>query len=558
MLKIPYVPAAYPNETFGSLLTRLLLHNGKGLWRSLLEESGYGRRTVSSFYAIPVKDKRLDFLLESLGYSYQEMLYQLTVLPFWLSFNNAIARKLQIQLNRVDGSNTQLYSVGRRYALAGARFCPACLIDDVQTWGEPYLHRQHQLPVALVCAKHGEGLRLTCRACGITVLPFNRALLRPLSLRCQCSQDLSATTGARSARWQNFQRLSQFAESALFCTDAPWTVQQVRTVLQLKMNVKQRDFRREALKLFESAYGPIQSSKSSSTLSLQLLDFEEVPLRLRMKFEEFHAPEFCALLSATGLTFEEFNFASTMVNATPELSTRVILRSFTIEQARSEFERLSLEYHERAAREFRRHHKRWYWLLRLRDSAWLRDRGFVSNMPIPSIAADRIEIIQRLRNCDCIRYGLYGVSSWMRASIRDKPWLDARLEERRSNPFFAETRAQKAQHERTIALSRALFTVLRTEQRPARIHAGLLSEVAGISMGQAQRAIAKSQPLKLLIAAINAGKNRRMAAWAAQMLVSTGKQLTARNVLRCAGLNTTKINRQLAVIAIEKLGVSEP
>jgi hypothetical protein len=40
MLRIPYVPRPYQDETLGSLPTRLLLYNGAGLWRSLLEESG--------------------------------------------------------------------------------------------------------------------------------------------------------------------------------------------------------------------------------------------------------------------------------------------------------------------------------------------------------------------------------------------------------------------------------------------------------------------------------------------------------------------------------------
>ncbi|MEJ1937927.1 TniQ family protein, partial [Nostoc sp. NIES-2111] len=169
MLRIPYVPTAYPDELLASLLTRLILHNGSGLWRSLLEESGYGRRTISPFFAPQMQDDKFDRLLAALGYTYSDMLRELTVLPFWMAFNNATDVRFQVRLDTSQGPLTTLSRLGSRQVTPGARYCPSCLTEDTETYGEPYLHRQHQLPVVIVCPRHGAMLRFSCPGCRFVV-----------------------------------------------------------------------------------------------------------------------------------------------------------------------------------------------------------------------------------------------------------------------------------------------------------------------------------------------------------------------------------------------------
>jgi hypothetical protein len=558
MLRIPYVPTAYPDETFGSLLTRLVLYNGTGFWRSLLEESGYGRRTISPFYAMPVGDDRLDRLLGALGYSYQAMLQKLTVLPFWMAFNNATRSREQISINGNDGSGTRLFLVGKEYNLAGARFCPACLIDDMDSFGEPYLHRHHQLPVALVCAKHGEWLRMSCKACGTTVLPFNKTLLRPPSLRCGCGQDLSGSSVPPPFQRHRLRQLSQFANDALSCVDAPWTMQQVRALLQARMGFKQRDFNRVALQLLEKTYGPMERSASGLNLSFNASDF---PLKLRTKIGHLRSPEYCTLLSASGLTFEEFQIAVSAMKVIPMEPVRTVARPFTIEQARRDFSRLALQFPDQAISKYHSAAPRLYWLLRLRDNAWLQEHSRGRQWQIPSLEEDRLKVKTVLGDSDR-SLGTVRNSGWLiRAAIRDNAWLQEWLKDRtrsrESSEAIGATRATRVQNERARVLSRALFSVLRTERRPARIHAGLLSKVVKISMHQAQHTIANCPPLQYLIAAVNAGKDRRMVKWAARTLINEGGRPAAMDVLLRAGLNTTRVNRQFAIDAIEKIAAGE-
>ncbi|QKO20585.1 TniQ family protein [Rhodoferax sp. BAB1] len=551
MLRIPYVPTAYPDETFGSLLTRLVLYNGTGLWRSLLEDSGYGRRTISPFYSMPVRDTRIDSLLSALGYSYQDMLRQLTSLPFWLAFNNATPLRHRIALPSDDGTGTRLFLVGKAYASVGARFCPACLVDDFDAFGEPYLHRHHQLPVALVCAKHGEWLRMTCKACGITVLPFNKTLLRSPALRCDCGKDLTTGSGPPCMRRQRLQRLSQFAESTLSCTSAPWTHSQIRTILQTKNNFKKSNFLSASLKLLERTYGPMERSPSGLEISFKPNAAEDIHLRLKVPASLQRAPEFCALLSATGLSFEEFRTAAKSALVTP-ISARVrpAPRPTTLAQARFEFNYFYEKSPGSAASKLQQKAPELYWLLRLKDSSWLEQRIQRSLWTIPSIEQDRARLWRALKVEHLSYHNMRRAGPLVRATIRDAIWLRDKLMRLQPKNVVDISAADIAQRNRAIALSRALFSVLRAEQKPLRIHAGLLSRFAKISMTQAQIAIANCPPLRHLIDAVNAGKNRRTAMWAARTLADAGHHPSASEVLLKAGLNTTKVNRDLALEAI--------
>lgn len=548
MLRIPYVPTAYPDEMLGSLLTRLMLYNGAGLWRSLLEESGYGQPTISPFFGPPIRDAKLERLLAALGYTYPQMLRELTVLPFWLSFNQATNAQSRINVDAASGRITKLTTLGHSQFLPGARYCPACLRDDIEAHGEPYVHRQHQLPVACVCPRHGVALRFACPKCRITVMPFNRALLRPPALRCDCGEDLSRIAGPPPPYQQALLQLSRFAADALSCTEAPWTLGQVLAVLHQRSDRMRGSFKGGAMQLMRDAYGPPDKSRSRASA---LLTWEDAGSSLRLKAggapSLLRAPEFCALLAATGLSFDDFRQAVSQVEvyATP---ARSMPRPFTIEQARNDFERFEAESPGHAAMKLQDSSLRLYWLLRLRDSAFMRTYGYRARKPVPTIKADREKIEELLRHGN----GRISndVAARIRASIRDQAWLQTRIRAQSAKAATLRTAAPSAQQERAIALSRAVFSLLRAEARPARVHAGRLAKFVQISMHQAQHTIAHTPALQVLIAAVNANKNRRLAFWAARCLIEEGQHPTSQEVLVRAGLNKTRVNRQFCISAI--------
>src|SRR5450830_770942 len=556
MLRIPYLPTAYPDEMLASLLTRLMLYNGSGLWRSLLEDSGYGRRTISPFFSTPVQDINLERLLATLGYTYPQMLRELTVLPFWLSFNQATAVRSRISVGAKNCRNTNLRTLGRTQFLPGARYCPSCLRDDIKTYGEPYLHRSHQLPVASVCTRHGMVLRFACPACRITVIPFNRALLRPPALQCECGEDLSRSAEPPPAHLQAMLRLSEFAADALSCAEAPWTQRQVLTVLHERTGNAHANFKQLAMRLMQDAYGPPEKPRSGKS-NIRTWEYAGLPMHLNMGASpiSLRAPEFCALLAAARLSFEEFIKAVSQVevSATPAKSVS-LPRPISLEQARQDYLRFEVESPGRAGRRLEATSLSLYWLLRLGDSAFLRAHGYRNHLPVPTIMSDREKIEELLR-----RHGGRlppKCGAHIRASIRDLAWLQSQVKAHAAIAVPVQTPAQRTQQERAMALSRAVFSVLRTQARPARVHAGTLAKFAQISMHQAQHTISHTPALSTLIAAVNASKSRRLAFWAARSLIEEGKNPSAYEVLLRAKLVTTRVNRKFCNDAIASLAYS--
>lgn len=548
MLRIPFLPTAYPDELFASLLTRTKLHNSTGLWRCLLEEAGYGPISVSPHFTPPMQDARLDRLLAVLGYPYPRMLRELTVLPFWLAFNRTTNGHFRINLESSNGHVTNLSRLGYAQFLPGARYCPACLCDDMKEYGEPYLHRQHQLPVASICTRHGVVLQLACPACGICVLPFTKSLLRPPALRCQCGNDLTRSTAPSPEHLPALLRLSRFAADTLACAEAPWTSEQVWAVLHERSKIPRERFRRGALQLLQDIYGAPENSqfRNSSVLTWKGAG---TPLRLRIgsSVGMLRAPEFSALLSATGLSFDEFKQAVSQieVKAPPAKRTR---RPFTIEQARREFLRFEADSPGNAATRLLQSSPKLFWLLRLRDLAFMKTYGSLVRQPVQTIMADRERIEELFR-----QHGgkiPHNNASRIRASIRDGSWLHSRFQANTATTGSLLTKAQRTQQERAVALSRAVLSALRTQSRPARVNAGVLAKFVQISMQQAHKTIAGTPKLKAMIAAVNAGKDRRLAFWAARELIKEGRYPTSEKVLVRAGLNSTRVNRQFCTQAI--------
>ncbi len=554
MLRIPYIPTAYPDEMLASLLTRLMLYNGTGLWRSLLEESGYGRRTISPFFGPPMRNDKLDRLLAALGYTYAQMLRELTVLPFWLSFNQATGARHQIRIDDTSGRITKLTTLGRSQFLPGARYCPSCLRDDIAAHGEPYVHRCHQLPVAIVCTQHGVALRFACPACGITVMPFNRKLLRPPALRCQCGQDLSSITATPPAHQKALLRLSKFAADALSCTDASWTSEQVLAVLHERSGSMRKNFKLGAIELMTDVYGSPDKDKDKNRAGSRasaVISWQHAgsPWRLNLGLgtKPLRASEFCALLAATGLDFDGFKQALSQVEVSAVPAKFMPPRPLTIEQARKEFERFEAASPGQAAERLRKSSQSLFWMLRLNDSALMSARGYSYLQPVPTIETDRKKVEALLEK---VGSDLLSSGARIRASIRDQAWLEARLGAKPTGHHTRHTQSNRVQHQRAMALSRAVFLVLRTQARPARVHAGILAKFVQISMHQAQHTIAHTPALQALISAVNAGKDRRLAFWAARGFAEEGRYPSAKEVLVRAGLNTTRINRQLCILAI--------
>lgn len=120
MLNLPYVPQPYTDEILGSWLARAALLNGRGAWRSLLEESGFGRRIEKPIFDMPDYEPKVERLLNHLGCSYEYALLNLSTYQFWASFERSGTQYVRgtsnvKALGYKDGVITQLSRVGKKH-----------------------------------------------------------------------------------------------------------------------------------------------------------------------------------------------------------------------------------------------------------------------------------------------------------------------------------------------------------------------------------------------------------------------------------------------------------
>jgi hypothetical protein len=171
MLHLPYLRDPYDDETLGSWLQGLRLHNGAGAWRCLLEAVGYGRRIEGPLFITAAHNEKLAALLDFLGTTYESAVLNLTTIPYWLAFDS-----LSLAQGALPGTHNlpklpRRKTYGRFVKRAqldrhAPRWCPMCLIDDCTKYGEPYWHRSHQLPNTFACWRHHCALRINCPSCG--------------------------------------------------------------------------------------------------------------------------------------------------------------------------------------------------------------------------------------------------------------------------------------------------------------------------------------------------------------------------------------------------------
>lgn len=413
------------------------------------------------------------------------------------------------------------------------------------------MHRHHQLPVAIVCAKHGCWLRFTCPCCKITVLPLVSATVHSPPLKCQCGQDLTQAAMPKTSVQSHFQRLSQFAKSTLYGASAPWGLEHTRSVIKSKLNIKSSNFTQTILSTFLKAYGPALETSTKYLLVHKQFAEQDIPLSLILASLRFRAPEYCALISATGMTFDEFkNLAASNSPDSTSLYefTKRSHPIVSIEEARVSLKHFSHQFSTKALSKFQHIQPKLYWLLRLYDEAWLQKQHPGLLQIIPSIESDRERIMNKLSSSKPYTQKR---GPLVRAHLRDKDWMQDQL------ASFAQmkekdkiTALKTVQHEKILSISRAIFSILMSERKPARIHSRKIAKIAKLSQTTAQEVIKCTPALKFFINSINAGKNRRLAAWAVRTLTAKGTRPTAFEVIIYAGLVTTRINRRFADEAI--------
>lgn len=155
---IGFFPTPYPDELLYSIVARYYVWSANTSPKVALEEL-FGRRNVVATFDLP---SHIESLVENLPFgskhTIEGFIQKNTLYPFYSPF--LPPKRAEIVLDSM-GKHFSGDIHTRVGIMAGAipqikyfRFCPICLREDIENFGEPYWHRIHQIVGLLICPIH--------------------------------------------------------------------------------------------------------------------------------------------------------------------------------------------------------------------------------------------------------------------------------------------------------------------------------------------------------------------------------------------------------------------
>lgn len=154
---IGFFPTPHPDELFYSICARYGKRTGYPNKRGIIKDL-FGGTGFSAAVDFP---NRLEYMLSLFppnNYTSDEFIGKNTLLPFHEPFLSK-ERSAQIRAEMKYGKENRLrmrlgLNIPQVKTPEYIRFCPLCVTDDRQRYGETYWHRCHQPAGVLVCVKH--------------------------------------------------------------------------------------------------------------------------------------------------------------------------------------------------------------------------------------------------------------------------------------------------------------------------------------------------------------------------------------------------------------------
>jgi len=560
MLHIPYLCTPYPDEIFGSWLARIRLHNYEGAWRCLIQFSGYGDYLMGSLFDTVNFCPRVERLLDLLEVTHEHVLTKMTTMPYWLTFE---AAESDLPTRKPGMHPRQLHGIGSYGALIfkshkdyfrPPRYCPRCLSEDLDQYGEQYWHTSHQLPNVFVCTKHRHALRTTCDTCGCSAAPSKPGLILLPRIKCLCGRDLSTNTNCGLIP-APYLKLAQISVEALNVISCSWSRTDVRSFLREAIYAE-HGTRRIPRSIITDTFGKVfwVAAPPEHTINLPVVMGRLPMLRLHYQLSETRAPECCALLTALDIPFSTAvdEFTSSRPAVPPQVRhSHPTSTSLSIEVARASL----LDKVTHGKRECTRCYV--YWYLRLKDPKWM-ESEFPVKHRIPQKECDRQFVLRIATDADLsepLRHAKISQSlAGIRASIRDYPWFSAQRERLSRDWKIRAERARQLQCQGFAArVGCAIDHILHQSCRPRRIGVNTLSSATGLARKTVMSALAATPTLRELLDRENSHTVERQLLWAVRELQNAGQNLTASNVLRRACLKRTRVTIALST-AISRSG----
>lgn len=151
-------PTPYPDEILYSVFARfadmMCFTDLKDVHRQL-----FGTASARAVVDLPTRMDAVVARLPGQRFTCEQLILQHTLYPYYAPFMpKERAERLKDLMCGNGGQGTHtlagiIASVVQRPSRL--RYCPACVLEDREVYGEEYWHRVHQLPGVEVCPKHG-------------------------------------------------------------------------------------------------------------------------------------------------------------------------------------------------------------------------------------------------------------------------------------------------------------------------------------------------------------------------------------------------------------------
>ncbi|WP_071396588.1 TnsD family Tn7-like transposition protein [Bacillus tuaregi] len=152
---LPFFTEPYPDELIYSAIARYHFYSGNIDYKDTLEEVFQSRSVIPSIEI----GSHFHALVQQMGnhYSVDKLLANHTVYPFYAPFLSK--QRQQDILRDVQDDGKGLYArlgmvAGSICRKEGLYYCPQCSLLDIEKYGEPYIHREHQLQGVDLCSRH--------------------------------------------------------------------------------------------------------------------------------------------------------------------------------------------------------------------------------------------------------------------------------------------------------------------------------------------------------------------------------------------------------------------
>lgn len=157
---LPFFTDPYPDELIYSAVARYHFYSGNIDCKDTLEEVFQNRSVIPSVEI----GSHFSVLVEQLGsnYSVESLVANHTIYPYYAPFLSKQRQQDLLQDVQRDGKGlyTRLGMVaGGICKNDGLYYCPECAASDIEQYGEPYIHREHQLQGIDFCAHHEQKLK---------------------------------------------------------------------------------------------------------------------------------------------------------------------------------------------------------------------------------------------------------------------------------------------------------------------------------------------------------------------------------------------------------------